>query len=307
MALRPPTLVRFSDETGRFRLRPTVCQPIEQQDANSSFEDCSARLPVRFFVETNPYSLAGLFKMRRRLFGIDQPGGLYLMGTDAYGRDQFSRFLHGGRISLLAGVLAALIAVAFGLLLGSVAGYYGTWIDEVIMVIAELFLALPWLYLLFAVRAFLPLDLAPAAAFMLVIAIIGCIGWARPARLVRGVVLSVKEREYVLATRGFGASDAYILRKHVLPETISVALTQLSLLIPRYILAEITLSFLGLGINEPASSWGGMLIALQQYQILTSSWWMYLPALALVPTFLAYLSLSNEVQARTQWTETQKW
>ena len=132
----------------------------------------------------------------------------------------------------------------------------------------ELFLALPWLYLLLGARAALPLNLSPRDAFLAIVIVLGVIGWARPARLVRGVVLTAKEREYVIAARGFGASDVYLLRRHVLPQTRGLVLTQAALLIPHYILAEITMSFLGLGVNEPGTSWGAMLSRLQQYHVL---------------------------------------
>jgi peptide/nickel transport system permease protein len=163
---------------------------------------------------------------------------------------------------------------------------------------AELFLALPWLYLLFALRAFLPLVVGPLEAFFLIIAVIGAVGWARPGRLVRGVVLSAKERDFVRAARGFGASNGYLLRRHILPETSSVLLTQAAILIPQYVLAEMTLSFLGLGVPEPASSWGNLLSSLQQYSVLVSYWWMYLPALIMVPFFLGYLGLASSLQER---------
>ena len=210
------------------------------------------------------------------------------MGTDGYGRDQFSRFLYGGQISLLAGLLAAALSVSLGILVGSLAGFYGGWIDELLMRGSEIFLALPWLYLLFAVRAALPLHIAEWQVFLLLVAVMGLIGWARPARLIRGVVLSAKERKFVVAARGFGASDTHLLFKHVLPQTYGVVLTQIALLIPQYVLAEVTLSFLGLGVGEPMASWGTLLSSLQQYYILSSYWWMFLPALLLIPLFLAY-------------------
>ena len=128
---------------------------------------------------------------------------------------------------------------------------------------------------------------------------VGLAGWARPARLVRGVVLSAKESGYVMAARGFGASHFHILRRHVLPQTLGVALTQAALLVPQYVLAEVTLSFLGLGVGEPAPSWGNMLAALAQYHVVASYWWMALPAVAMVPVFLGYLSLAAAaVEAR---------
>ncbi|MFB3826840.1 MAG: ABC transporter permease [Bryobacteraceae bacterium] len=238
--------------------------------------------PVRFFHQG-------------RLFGVDEPARIFLLGSDGFGRDQFSRLLHGGRISLGAGLLATAITLLLGSLAGALAGYYGRWTDDLLMRLAELFLALPWLYLLLGVRAFLPLSLEPAQAFLLIVAVIGTLGWARPARLVRGVVLSARERGYVLAARGFGASDFHLLRRHILPETAGVVLTQATLLAPRYVLAEVTLSFLGLGVGEPAPSWGNMLAGAQQYAVLVSYWWMLLPGVALVPVFTGYFVLANSL------------
>jgi peptide/nickel transport system permease protein len=220
------------------------------------------------------------------------------MGTDNYGRDVFSRLLYGSQVSLLAGLLATALSLGIGALLGIMAGYYGGWIDVVVMRCGELFLALPWLYLLFALRAFLPLHINSGQAFLLVIAVIGTIGWARPARLIRGVVLSGKERHYVLAAQLSGGSDLYVMRRHILPQTWSILLTQAALLIPQYILAEVTLSFLGLGVGEPAPSWGNMLATLQQYSVLVSYWWMWAPGLAVIPVFLGYLLLANALQAK---------
>jgi peptide/nickel transport system permease protein len=164
------------------------------------------------------------------------------------------------------------------------------------MRVAELFLALPWIYLLFAIRAFLPLAVPPLQAFLLVVAVIGAVGWARPARMIRGVVLSTKEREFVRAARGFGASGGYLLRRHILPETASVILTQAAILVPQFVLAEMTLSFLGLGVPEPVPSWGNLLASLQHYNVLVSYWWMYLPTIAMVPFFLGYLVLASLLQ-----------
>jgi peptide/nickel transport system permease protein len=138
----------------------------------------------------------------------------------------------------------------------------------------------------------------PLQAFFLIVTVIAAVGWARPARLVRGIVLSAKERDFVRAARGFGASNFYLLRRHILPETSSVLLTQAAILIPQYVLAEMTLSFLGLGVPEPVPSWGNLLSNLQQYSVLVSYWWMYLPAFAMVPFFLGYLGLASALQER---------
>ena len=224
---------------------------------------------------------------------------MFLLGSDGFGRDQLSRLLHGAQVSLAAGLLAAAVSLGLGWVLGGLAGFYGGWVDAVVMRGAELFLALPWLYLLLAVRAVLPLHVSAAQAFLMIVLVIGLVDWARPARLVRGIVLSARERSYVLAARGFGASDLYLLRRHVAPQTLGVVLTQAALLVPQYILAEVTLSFLGLGVSEPAASWGNMLGALQQYHVLVSYWWMWAPGLVLVPVFLAYFALSEALRPRT--------
>ena len=298
----PPTRLHSVDRAGHFHLRPFVyARAARPGDSASYKEDSSWSFPLRFLVRGDPYTVAGLFTSRWHLFGVPEPARVFLLGTDDFGRDQLSRLLYGGQISLFAGLLAAALSLGAGLLLGSISGFSGGWVDELVMRLAELFLALPWLYLLLGVRAFLPLRLSPGEAFLLVIVVVGLSGWARPARLVRGVVLSAKERNYVLAARGFGAPTSYLLRRHVLPQTYGVLLTQAALLIPQYILAEVTLSFLGLGVGEPVPTWGNMLARLQNYYILTSDWWMLIPGLFLVLVLLLYSVLSNNLQERLRF------
>jgi peptide/nickel transport system permease protein len=262
---------------------------------NQYEEDTARTIPLKFFVDGSRYKLLGLVPCRLHLFGVDD-ARVYLLGSDGYGRDQLARILHGGQVSLLAGWLGAGITLFLGFGIGAMAGYYGGWRDEILMRFAELFLALPWLYLLFGLRAFLPLSVSPLQSFLLIVVVSGTLGWARPARLVRSVVLSAKERDFVRAARGFGASDQYLLRRHIFPETSSLLMTQATILVPQYVLAEMTLSFLGLGVPEPVASWGNLLGNLQQYSVLTSYWWMYLPALVIVPFFLSYLGLASALQ-----------
>lgn len=305
----PPMHIHFADAQHHFHVRPFF---YSLRPAPGSFdqyeEDSSAAFPLHFSTTGDSYRLLGILPSRLHLFGTaaaasaerNAPPRLYLLGTDAFGRDLLSRILYGGQISLLAGLLGAAITLTLGTLIGLSAGLFGGGRDDLLMRLAELFLALPWLYLLFALRAFLPLTVSPIQAFLLVVSVIGVVGWARPARLVRGIVLTVKERDFVRAARGFGASNVYLLRRHILPETGSVLLTQAAILIPQFVLAEMTLSFLGLGVPEPASSWGNLLAALQQYSVLVSYWWMYLPALVILPFFLGYLGLASALQQRTQ-------
>jgi peptide/nickel transport system permease protein len=290
----PPTRLHFVDATGRLHLRPFVYRLIGRPGRFDEYdEDYRDRYPVRVLVRGAPYRIAGILDADRHLFGVAEPAKIFLFGSDQYGRDLFSRVLFGGQISLVAGLLATWLALGLGVVLGGLAGFYGKWADEAVMRIAELFLALPWLYLLFAVRAMLPLHIEPARAFFLLIAVIGVVGWARPARLIRGMVLSAKHREYVIAARAFGATDMYLLRRHVLPQTAGVVFTQFAVLAPQYILAEVTLSFFGLGVSEPVPSWGNLLAGVQRYNVLTSYWWMFLPGIALSAVFLLYYALAN--------------
>ncbi len=286
----PPTRLHFFDVDGRFHLRPFVYrQELEPGTFDEYREDRGRRYPLRFLMDSGD----GL-----RLFGVDPPARVFLLGSDGFGRDLFSRLLHGARFSLFAGLLAGLAATLLGLTAGAVAGYFGGRVDALLMRAAELFLAMPSLYLLLAVRAFLPLHVDPVQALALLIAVIGFAGWPQTARLVRGVVLSAREREYVLAAKGFGASDLYLLRHHVLPPAWTTAITQLTLSVPRYVLAEVTLSFLGLGIGEPSPSLGTLLAALQQFHVAVSYSWTFAPAVLLVAVVLSYHRLADVLQRR---------
>ena len=301
-AFAPPTRLRFVDGGGRFHVRPFVYPLVQSSDPLEGYrEDSSRPAAVRFFVRGVPYRIAGLFVLDRHLFGTDAPARVFLLGTDEYGRDLWSRVLYGGRISLLAGLLGAGLSLAAGVAFGTIAGFFGSWVDDAIMRVAELFLALPWLYLLLAVRMMLPLHMEPGETFLLLVAVMALVGWARPARLVRGVVLSARLRDYVAAARGYGATDLQLLWRHVLPQLRGVTLTQAAVLVPQYTLAEVTLSFFGLGVGEPMPSWGNLLAGLQRYHVLASYWWMFLPALALVPVFLLYYTLADKLHQRAAY------
>jgi peptide/nickel transport system permease protein len=297
----PPTRLHFVDCAGKFHFRPFVYVTKAAEGGRTEYtQDCAQPVRIQFFLRGDEYTFFGVFHSNRHLLGVDAPADLFLLGTDGFGRDQLSRLLYGGQVSLFAGFVAAALSVIAGLFLGGIAGLYGGRIDDLAMRFAEVFITVPWFYLLIAVRAFLPLQISPVTAFMLVVAVIGIVGWGRPARLVRGVILSARERNFVLAARGFGASNAYLLRRHLMPLTFRVLLTQMTVLIPQFILAEVILSFLGLGIGEPFPSWGNMLASAQQYHVLVSYWWMLLPGLAPIPVFLAYHSLAETLQERVK-------
>jgi peptide/nickel transport system permease protein len=297
----PPMHLHCKDSAG-WHLRPFVYAWMISPDSDTDAyrEDTSREYPLRFLVHGAAYPLLGFYTTDLHLFGVEDPGKVLLLGSDGFGRDEFSRVLYGGQISVAAGITATFISLAAGALIGTIAGYFGGWLDESLMGMTELFLSLPWLYFLLGIRAFLPLHLSTTRTFFLLTGVIGLIGWARPARLVRGVVLSSRNRNYVLAARNFGGSDFYVLRRHILPETFGILLTQAALLVPRYIAAEVTLSFLGLGVNEPVASWGNMLSTMQQYSVLVSYGWLLAPAAALVVTSVLYSSFADMLHSRLE-------
>ncbi|HVO62604.1 MAG TPA: ABC transporter permease [Terriglobales bacterium] len=289
----PPTRLHLISASGAHLRLSVYGLKATQNDVRENTQHSYA---IRLFVRGARYSLLGIGETDLHLFGVQAPGEIHLLGTDAYGRDVFSRLLYGGQISLAAGLVATMVTLLAGMLIGCISGYSGRWVDEALMGTSELFLSLPWLYFLLGLRALLPLHVSPTGTFLLLIGVIGLIGWARPARLVRGVVLSARNRNYVHAARGFGAGNAYLLRRHILPETFGLVLTQAAVLVPQYIAAEVTLSFFGLGVNEPVPSWGNMMSTLQQYSVLTSYGWMLAPAAALVITSVIYWLLADVLQ-----------
>lgn len=288
-AYAPPTRLHFVDQTGKIHLRPFVYGILPSDtDSFQYSEDKAHEYALHFFERTSGF----------HLFSVDEPGQVFLLGTDGYGRDIFSRILYGGRLSLAAAILATLLSLLIGTVLGAIAGYFGGAADTIVMRGAELGLSIPWLYLLLAIRAALPLHIPATETFLLVSALIGLIGWARPARLIRGVVLSAKERSFVAAARGFGASEWYLLYRHVLPQAAGIVITQAVILVPHFVTAEATLSFLGLGMAEPLASWGNMLASFQQFEVMSSYWWMAAPAIALVMVSLTYFLVADALHAK---------
>jgi peptide/nickel transport system permease protein len=304
----PPTRIYWTDpETGRLT-RPFV-YPVsvtrDMQTLRQVFtEDRSQPYPIRFFVRGHAYvpppisfipvSLRNRYNLNVRtdwhLFGVEFPATIYLWGADQFGRDVFGRILFGARISLTIGIFASLIALLLGLVLGAISGYYGGVIDDILMRLVEVLATIPSLFLLLALRALFPLDMNPTAIFMMLISILGFISWGAIARVVRGLALSLREEEYIQAAKALGGSDARVLLRHLLPGTAAYGIVAFSLLIPGFILTEAGLSFLGLGISEPASSWGLMLAVAQEggIQTFTQRPWMLLPGLFIFLTVLAY-------------------
>jgi peptide/nickel transport system permease protein len=249
---------------------------------------------LRLLTTGPEYHLWGLIPARRHLFGTDGPGRWNLLGTDEQGRDQFSRLVYGSRISLSIGLVGIAISFPIGLLVGGISGYFGGWIDSTIMRLTEVLMTIPGIYLLVALAAVLPPGLSSAQRFFLIVAITSFISWSGLARVIRGQVLSIKERPFVQAARAMGAGTLRIVVLHVLPQTATYTIISATLAVPSFIVAESVLSLVGLGIQQPDPSWGNLLSLGTNASILTlQPWLVWPPAIAVVLTVLSFNLLGD--------------
>ncbi len=257
-------------------------------------EDRTRIVPIGFFVQGDPYKLLGLFETTTHLFGPESSGdGLFLFGTDMYGRDILSRVLYGSQISLSVGIVGILISISLGMLIGGVAGYFGGRWDFAIMRVIEVILAIPGLYLILTLRQVFGEGMSSSQTYFVVILVLAFIGWAANARVIRGMVLAIKENEYVTAAEALGASRLRIIVKHILPNTFSFVIVTATLYVPYYILGEVALSFLGVGIQEPEASWGNMLKDAQNVRYLTDYAWVITPGFFIFVAVMAFNFLGD--------------
>jgi peptide/nickel transport system permease protein len=260
---------------------------------------------IRLLVEGHPYRLFG-FPLRLRLFGTADPEvRVFLLGTDSLGRDIFSRLLHGMRFSLSAGVAAILLTAVVGVFAGAFSGYVGGAVDRLTMRVCDLFLSLPNLFLILGIRALFPLDLTGGRVFWVMVLVFSLVGWGSVARMIRGQVLTVKHREHVLAARVMGASHGRILLRHILPLTLNALLVQVTFLLPLFIVGEVTLSFLGVGVQEPGVSLGTLLNSGATLQAILERRWELAPAAVFFGIVLCFNLAADELRtlgrARAQW------
>lgn len=242
---------------------------------------------LKLFSEGVPYRFLNLFSTNRHLL-TSPTGGYFPMGTDQLGRDLFSRLLHGSRLSLSVGILGAALTFFIGIIIGGLAGYFGGIVDTLLMRFTEIVIAFPSLYLLFALRSSFPPGLTSSEVYLLIIIILSLVGWATLARIIRGMVLSIKTEDYILSARTMGISHWKILTRHVLPNTFSFSIIQVTLAIPGYILGESALSLLGLGITEPQASWGLMLSVARNTRVVQDFPWVLIPGVAIFLAILAW-------------------
>ncbi|WP_457638661.1 ABC transporter permease [Persephonella sp.] len=292
----PPTQIHFFDEKGNFHLRPFVYGYKLVDPVFKKYQiDYSQKHHIYFFVRGEKHYLLGFIPTDIHLFGVKE-GKIFLLGADHLGRDIFSRLLYGGRISLSIGIVGVLVSFTIGAVVGGISGYFGGRIDNILMRISEIVMSFPGFYLMLALRAVFPITLSSIQVYFLIVIILSFIGWAGLARVIRGMVLSIREQEFVLAAKSYGASSLRIIVRHIIPNTFSYLLIAATLSIPGYILGESALSLLGLGIQEPYASWGNMLAAARSISAVSQYPWILSPGIAIFITILAFNLLGDALR-----------
>lgn len=296
----PPMGINLFDSNGNFTFRPGINGLIQERDPETLRiyynSDPATWYPIHFFVKGEPYKLFFILDTDIHLFGLgDEAQGLpiFFLGSDRLGRDMFSRIIYGAQISLSIGLVSVFLSLALGIILGGISGYYGGTVDNVIQRVIEFIRSLPTLPLWMALSAALPNDLSQEARYFGITIILSVIGWTSLGRQVRGRFLALRNEDFVLAARLSGASDWRIIIRHMVPSFTSHIIASLTLSIPGIILAETSLSFLGLGLRQPAISWGVLLQEAQNIRTVAFSPWLLLPGLAVVITVLAFNFLGD--------------
>jgi peptide/nickel transport system permease protein len=323
-SLLPPTHIYWNNRQGQWigpHVYPTTQGPVDPENGKRIIkEERTQPCPLRLFVKGAEYNFLQIrlplptqfslkdpkidqvavvpgFRCNRHLFGAIGPGRINILGTDEAARDQFSRILFGGRISLSIGLLGVAISFPLGMLVGGISGYFGGITDTILMRMVEVLMTIPSIYLIVALAKVLPDTLSSSDRFILIVLVTSFVAWAGLARVIRGEVLSIKQREFVQAAKAMGAQPLYIIVRHVLPQTATYMIIAATLSIPGFIGAESVLSLIGLGIQQPDPSWGNLLSLATNASILVSQpWLIWPPAILIVLTVLAFNLLGDALR-----------
>ncbi len=290
-AYAPPQVVRFISSDG-IHLRPFVYGLEGFRDPQTHrkvyVEDREARHVIRFFVRGEPYRLWGVIPWDRHLFGLEGDATVHLLGTDSLGRDMLSRIFYGTRISLTIGLIGVGLTFVLGLVIGAISGFFSGWVDNIIQRLIEVIMSFPNIPLWMALAAALPTTWTPLQVYLGITVVLSLVSWTGLARQVRGKILSLREEDFATAATLCGAGPARVMFRHLLPSFSSHIIVSLTLALPTMILAETALSFLGLGLRPPVTSWGVLLIEAQNVQALASHPWLLSPVVFVVITVLAF-------------------
>jgi len=320
-SLLPPTQIYWRNQAGQFigpHVYPTTQGPVDLETGDRKlivnrqqpsplrlfvrgwdyqFLQLRLPLPTRFSLRNPQMEEVELFPGIRsncHLFGAAGPGTINVLGTDEQARDEFSRLLFGGRISLTIGLIGVAISFPLGMLIGGISGYFGNFTDTFLMRLVEVLMIIPSIYLLVALAAVLPPGLSSAERFFLIVLITSFVSWSGLARVIRGQVLSLKEQTFVQAAQAMGGGSLYIILRHILPQTATYVIISATLSIPSFIVAESVLSLIGLGIQQPDPSWGNLLSSATNASILVlQPWLIWPPALMIILTVLAFNLLGD--------------
>ena len=255
--------------------------------------DTSDIQPVRFFCSGDEYKYFGLLPGRFHIMCPAEGGTLFLLGTDRLGRDILSRIIYGARISLTVGLIGIVVSFALGIILGGVAGYYGGWVDSVVQRTIEIIRSFPELPLWMALSAALPVTWSPLGVFFGITIILGLIDWTGLARSVRSKLLALREEDFCTAAVLMGARPRRVIARHLLPNFMSHLIASATLSIPAMILGETALSFLGLGLRPPITSWGVLLTEAQNINAVALYPWLMAPVLPVIVAVLAFNFLGD--------------